>query len=399
MNERKKMLYILLLLTGSLGQVSSDIYTPSLLDIAHRLSVSIGLVQGSLAIFLVGLAPALLVWGAISDSFGRKVPILCGIAISFVGSVMCATTHSIEMLYMGRVIQGIGAAAGSALFRAILRDVYHGEALARFASVLGNFIILTTVGAPFLGGFLEAYFGWRASFIFLAGYSLVVFCLVLTQFTETAPLAHRRSFSVETILKSYREIFGNNAFVGSTLTVFINFGCTFSWITVGPVLLIHELGLRPSVYGTLMLILSIPMFLSGITNARYVKKMGIKFMLYLGWLVTITSGVTLLLGYYVYGLNVYAIVIPVAVAYYGISFIWPNIFSIAVTPFGHIAAYAGAAYAFVQFSGGVVFAAVFSYLGHKSQLPLAWCFMLGPIMAFGIFNVWVGNSLKLCNNL
>ena len=127
--------------------------------------------------------------------------------------------------------------------------------------------------------------------------------------------------------------------------------------------------------------------------------MGIKFMLYLGWLVTITSGVTLLLGYYVYGLNVYAIVIPVAVAYYGISFIWPNIFSIAVTPFGHIAAYAGAAYAFVQFSGGVVFAAVFSYLGHKSQLPLAWCFMLGPIMAFGIFNVWVGNSLKLCNNL
>lgn len=399
MHNRKKMLYLLLLAVGSLPQISSDIYTPSLPDMAAHLFVSINWVQGSLAIYLLGLAPALLMWGAISDSFGRKIPILCGITILFIGSLICAFAHTIETLYIGRIVQGIGGASGSALFRAILRDVYHGNDLAHAASIVGNTIILTTVGAPFLGGFFEVYLGWRFNFIFLIFYSLSVFLLVLIQLTETAPVEHRRPFSIPSIKASYKEIFGSTKFIGSTLTVFINFGCLFSWLTLGPVLLIHELGLKPSVYGTLMLVVSIPMFLSGLTNAYWVKKHGVVAMLLWGWGVTIAAGILMLVGYCLYGLNVYDVVIPVVIAYYGISFIWPNIFSIAVTPFGHLSAYAGASYAFIQFAGGVVFATVFSYLGHTTSVPLAICFILGPIVACTILKIFVVKDLKLSNAL
>ena len=399
MRNHGKMLYLLLLTVGSLPQVSSDIYTPSLPDIAAHLSVSIHLAQGSLAIFLAGLAPALLVWGAISDSFGRKIPILCGIAISFIGSMICAFAQSIEMFYIGRIIQGIGGASGSALFRAILRDVYHGDNLAYVASILGNFIILTTVAAPFLGGFFETYLGWRVSFLFLALYSLSIFFLVLTQLTETAPIEHRRPFSIQSISQSYREILCNARFMASTLAVFINFGCVFSWLTVGPIFLIHHLGLKPSMYGILMLVISIPMFLSGLTNARWVREKGIFAMLVLGWGVTLFSGVLMLIGYFLWGLNVYAIIVPIFIAYYGISFIWPNIFSTAVTPFGHISAYAGASYAFIQFSGGALFSAAFSYLENRTPIPLALCFIFGPMVAWIVFKMFVGNGLKLCNNL
>lgn len=399
MHNRKKLLYVLLLAIGSLPQISSDIYTPSLPAIAAQLSVSIHLAQGSLAIYLFGLAPALLVWGAISDSFGRKIPILCGISILCIGSLICAFAHTIDMLYIGRVVQGIGGASGSALFRAILRDVYHGNDLAHAASIVGNTIILTTVGAPFLGGFFEVYLGWRFNFIFLIFYSFGVFLLVLTQLTETGPIMHRRPFSISSIKASYKEIFSSTKFIGSTLAVFINFGCLFSWLTLGPVLLIHELGLKPSVYGALMLIVSIPMFLSGLTNAYWVKEHGVMAMLLLGWGVTIVAGLFMLVSYYLYGLNIYDVIIPVVIAYYGISFIWPNIFSIAVTPFGHLSAYAGASYAFVQFSGGVVFATVFSYLGHTTSVPLAVCLILGPIVAWSILQIFVGKDLKLCNTL
>ncbi len=174
--------------------------------------------------------------------------------------------------------------------------------------------------------------------------------------------------------------------MGISICTFLSYGAFFSWFVSGPVLLIDKLGISSIAFGLITFLGGgIAYTLSGWLNGKFVKRFGIPNMLRFGWAWMILSGLLMLLGYYIYGMNVWAIVVPVIIFYFGSTFIWPNAFAVAFTPFGKIAGYAGGLYSFMQLGGGALLGSLISYLPSNNQMPLALVMTICSIASWMIY--------------
>ncbi|MCP4473120.1 MAG: multidrug effflux MFS transporter [Gammaproteobacteria bacterium] len=171
--KSKQTLFTILLLLGSIGQVAADLYLPSLPAISTSLAVSINSVQWSVSAYMWGFALSQLIYGPLSDGIGRKKPLLFGMSLALLGSIICLSAQSIDWLIIGRFTQGIGAGSGVILTRVIMRDIYSGSQLAKFGSYLSVAGVPIMAGAPLMGGIIEHILGWRANFVLLTLYAFI----------------------------------------------------------------------------------------------------------------------------------------------------------------------------------------------------------------------------------
>lgn len=156
------------MLIACLPQFASDIYAPALLDIAHTLNTDVPMVQKSMAIYMLGIAASQLIYGICAETFGRKKPLIVGFFLMLAGSLfyICATLS--WHLLCGRLLQGIGAGASAALWRAMFRDRFSGDALSQHSSILTTMSCFFVPAAPALGGLIAQYFGWRMIFFVMS---------------------------------------------------------------------------------------------------------------------------------------------------------------------------------------------------------------------------------------
>lgn len=378
-----RLLFINVLLVACLTSIATDIYAPSLTAIAHIMHAPIEQAQFSLTVFMVGLALSQLIYGPISEGVGRRIPLIAGLLIFIGGSVVCMLAPRIELLVLGRLVQGLGAGACSSLWRSVFRDVYQGDDLAKYGAWLSVIITFFIPAVPVLGGYFQQYIGWQASFGFLIVYSLTTFGLIVCTFKETSQHHHPERLKSKFILQAFKQLLTSRIFMGYTISVFFCYGAFFSWFAVGPVLLIKTIGLKPVEFGWISFVIgSGAMALAGAINGRVVKRFGGKCMLRFGWAVMFFSGCLMLLGEGLFGVNLYTIILPVFLFYFGVTFIWPNAFAGAFTPFGTIAGYAGSLYSFMQLGGGAIIGSFTAYLPANSSLPLAVVFIVSPILAW-----------------
>lgn len=363
---------LVIVLAACLTQVASDIYAPSILSIAKNLSVPLDKVQWSMAIYMLGVCLSQLVYGPLSEGVGRKAPLVAGLLIMLVGSLICWYSYTIDLLIFGRLIQGCGAGACAALWRSIFRDTYSGEDLAKYGSYLVIFIMFIVPAAPMLGGIFEQYFGWRTNFAFMSGYSLLVVAATLLGFKETNIHRGKERLKLSLILQTYVELLKSRLFMGMTFCTFLCAGSFFSWFVIGPVLFIEVLGLTPLEYGWITFLGGGAGYgAGGLINGRVVKHFGMHAMLRWGLACMFTSGLILVAMEYTQGINIVSAVISLILFYFGSTFIWPNAFAAAFTPFGHIAGYAGALYGFMQIGGAAVIGGLMSFAPEGNSLSLA----------------------------
>lgn len=385
-----KFLFVNVLLIACLTSIATDIYAPSLAAIAREMQVNVSWTQFSLTIFMFGLALTQLIYGPVSEAAGRRIPLAAGLIIFIGGSLLCFFASNIDFLVAGRLVQGFGAGACSSLWRSIFRDVYKGDDLAKYGSWLSVIITFFIPAVPVLGGYFQHYIGWQASFAFLILYSLVTLLLVIYLFRETSEHHHPERLKATFIRQSFRELLGSPVFMGYSLAVFFCYGAFFSWFAVGPILLINVVGLNPVQFGWIsFLVGTAAMGLAGMVNGRAVKHFGGKTMLRFGWVTMFGAGLLLLMGQIIFGNNLYAIIIPVFIFYFGVTFIWPNAFAGAFTPFGHIAGYAGSLYSFMQLGGGALVSSLCTWLPASSALSLALIFMISPVLAWLTYELLV----------
>lgn len=357
------ILFLVLALSACLTQFATDIYLPSFPSMAKALQVPLSTIQGTLSIYLLGVCMSQVVYGPVSESIGRKKPLVFGIGLMLVGSLLCAFSPSAEMLYVSRLVQGVGAGACSALWRTIFRDQFSGKDLAKYSSYLVIFIIFCVPAAPALGGLLEETLGWRSNFGFMAFLGGGVLLLLLLAFKDTLKPQNRTPLSVKGAAQKYMMLIKSPTFMGVGLAVFFTYGGAFTWYAIGPVLLMEHRGVTPTEFGYLNLIMAgVGYGLGGILNGRLVPKLGIETMMRLGWLIIIFSASTILTQSFFGDVSKWGIVIPIAFIYFGSCFVWPNAFATAFTPFGHIAGYAGALYSSLQLGGGSALGALSAYL-------------------------------------
>lgn len=351
----KKALFTIILFVGCSAQIASDIYSPSIPAIAISFHTAITNVQFSMAVFMFGLAISQLIYGPLSEGLGRKIPLIAGLSILVVGNLISLFAPTITALIIGRLIQGCGAGACSALWRSIFRDTFEGAELAKYGAYFSILVTFIVPATPALGGYLQEFFNWRASFAFLAIYNLITLLMVLIWLKETNVHRHLERLKSKFIVESFKHILSSPIFMGYTLCTFLCYGAFFSWFAAGPVLLIHIVGINPIEFGWITLLGGgIATALGGWVNGRLVSQLGTHKMLRIGFLIMLIAGTLMLLSKFLFGINSLVIVAPMILFYFGVTFIWPSAFAGAFGPFGKMAGYAGALYGFMQISGAAV---------------------------------------------
>ena len=364
------IILVIILILANLSQVVSDIYLPSLPFIAHTMKVSHNLVQLSLFSFMAGLAVAVLFSGLLSDAVGRKKPIISGLIICIIGSLICISSHSIIIFNVGRALQGFGAGVSMSPGRAIFRDIFDGKQLA----IMGSYLTIANIGimtaAPFLGGYLQQWFNWHASFIFITFYALLALIAALWLLPETHQNKHRDHIMPSVIKANLKTLTYSPIFMKSAFCIFFVFAAVFAWLTAGPIILQVYYGLTPVEFGWFCIVIGIVFAIGAFTNARRLKKTSPETQLKHGAFISIMSGILIIIGALLPLHNTFTIFIPILCFMFGASWVFPNTYAVAMKPFGKIAGIATALLVCLQMLGAVFSSALISFLPSHSTLPM-----------------------------
>ena len=360
---------ILLLVT--LGQVTADIYLPSLPAITLALNSSPQAIQSTLAIFMFGYGASQLIYGPLSDRFGRRQPILWGIALNAIASFLCMVTPNVEILLLGRLLQGLGVGACNAVGRSVMRDVLSGSLLAKFGSkvsMVGTFVIAT---APTLGGYIQNYLNWRANFIFLFLYSISSWIFVFIFLPETKQQFDLKAMQPRIVLKNYFSLLHSKIFIGFTVCNVVSYGGLVAYVTVAPFLFQTVIGLSTIQYGWLSFLVATAIALSAFINHHVIVRKGITTMIFYGICLMIFAGLLMLFFSLLHFITAWAIILPIFLFGIGSGLTFANSLAGAFQPFPHIAGSAGALFGCLQVIGASMASALMTLLHVHNQLPLA----------------------------
>ncbi len=333
---------------ATLAPFTIDTYLPSFPDIASDLSASHGQIQQTLSLYMLAAALSTLIYGPLSDSFGRRRVIMLALVLYTVASIGCAFAVTINELILLRIGQGLSASAGMVIGRAMIRDVFHGAAAQR---VMARVMLLFGVApafAPIIGGWLHDMFGWRSVFYFLTLVALLLLMMVLFGSRETLPLERRHSIHPVAVGRAYGMALRNGHFMALVFCFALMFGAFFTYVAGAPTVIYEFLGLGvndfwmlfvPSV-AAIMLGSQIAGWLAGrIAPQRTISfgfgLMAVAALFNLGQALLLTP-------------TPVTVVAPVALYVLGMALAMPNINLMALDCFPHNRGMASAMQSFVQ---------------------------------------------------
>jgi DHA1 family bicyclomycin/chloramphenicol resistance-like MFS transporter len=351
----KKILKSVLALTIASSSFSVQVFLPALPAVQQQFGVSAAVVQLTVSLPLLALALSTLVWGILSDRYGRRRTMLTGLAMFLIGTLACAVAPSIELLIAGRLFQAMGGAACVVISRAIVRDIYGRE---RAAAELASLIAIMVVGpmlAPIIGGVLVDSIGWRGSFEFIAVFLAGVLVYAAFRLTETN---HQRLPipDVVSILLAYGRLLRSGDFMAYALQSAFMIGTFYVMLSAAPYAVITVMGYSATEYG-LGFILSTVGYLGGnLLAQRYSQRVGIDPMIALGLaaaLISTSATMALLLA----GVwTLLAVFVPVTLMGVANGMSLPNANAGAVSVYPEMAGTASGLLSFLQNGIAAVFA-------------------------------------------
>ncbi|WP_374468723.1 multidrug effflux MFS transporter [Phenylobacterium sp.] len=242
-------LVVLLGLLTAMGPLAIDMYLPSLPSIGQDLRASAGQAQTTVSAFLAGMALGQFFYGPASDRFGRRPPILLGVAIFIAASAACAIATTPEALIAGRFVQALGACSGAVVARAIVRDRFNHTETARMLSLLMLIMGLAPILAPLLGGVLLGLGGWRLNFWFMTAFGVLLGLATLVRLQESRSEETARHARSENPFQAYVALLRQRRLVGYGLAGALNGATLFTYIASSPELLIGTYGIPASLFG------------------------------------------------------------------------------------------------------------------------------------------------------
>lgn len=351
-------LTLLLAALSSFGPLSMDTYLPSMPDIARQLSVSASQVQFTISAYLVGFAVGQILYGPISDRYGRKPVLLGGLFIFSVATLACSLAASIDLLILARVFQALGSAGLVVVTRAIVRDLYTGARAGRELSIMASVMALGPVIAPIAGGILQTAFGWRS--IFLALFIIGIMGLVSTilLLPETLRQRAQEPFSFVAMVKSYGVVLRNTAFLSYMSLGSSSFAGLVVWLASSAFVLQNIYGLSALHFGIVFASGAVGYMGGTAFAARSVATMGIDKVVGTGALIQAIGGLTMVAGLTFVPESPIPLIIAPAIYVAGMGMVQPPSIAGAMTPFPERAGAASSLYGCVQMSvaatGGVV---------------------------------------------
>ncbi|WP_449599188.1 multidrug effflux MFS transporter [Paenibacillus sp. Marseille-Q9583] len=370
--SRKQRLQLAVILGSitTIGPLSIDMYLPALPTLVADFGTTAALVQLSLTFFLLGLASGQLVAGPLSDVYGRRRPLLIGMFIYAVSSVLCAFSPSIGLLIVLRFIQGLAGSVGVVVSRAAVRDLYSGSELTKFFSLLMIVNGLGPILAPVIGGQLLRVTTWQGIFLvlFAAG---IIFCLtILLRLPETLPKERRSKSGLKGTLLTFRVLLGNRKFMGYALSQGFVTASMFAYISGSSFVLQNIFAVTPQVYSLIFAVNGIGIIITGQIAGRLAGKVSETKLLLSGLLLCTIGGILLLLTVLVGG-GLIPILICLFAVVSSVGIVGATSFSLAMQDQGETAGSASALIGLIPLLLGSCVAPLVGLGGVESALPMA----------------------------
>src|SRR6185295_14292941 len=371
---------------SAVGPLTTDMYLPSLPDIARQLDASTAQVQLTISAYLIGFAVGQIFYGPVSDRHGRKPVLLAAIALYCVASLACALSTSIEMLIIARAVQALGGCGGIVLTRAIVRDIYSGSRAGRELSMIAAVMALAPVLAPIAGGVLQTAFGWRSVFFTLVAAGIAGVAIVWTVLPETLKMRAAEPVSASSMLRSYRIVARNPAYLAYLGITSASYAGLFAWISGSAFVLQDLYGLAPFDFGLAFALGSIGYMTGSAIAARLVIRLGLDGVLGLGGCACAAGGLALVAAV-AFGLtSSMSLVLPMAIYLAGLGMVLPQGIAGAMTPFPERAGAASSLFGFLQQTAAALCGAAVGWFLGQSAWPLA----LGvATMGLATFGLWL----------
>ncbi|WP_062463961.1 multidrug effflux MFS transporter [Demequina soli] len=325
MSRRQKLLYVLVLgALVALGPFTVDMYLPAFPTVAADLQASDAAIQLTLTATTIGFALGQLVVGPLSDSLGRKRPLIFATLLHIAASVAVVFAPTVGWVMAGRVLQGIGAAGGAVVAMAMVRDLFAGQALIRMLARMALVSGLAPVIAPVIGSQLLNVLDWRGLFVVLACYGVAVALTVSGVIRETMPVERRGRASLSATRARYRHLLGDASFVGIALVGALTFAALFSYLSASSFLLQDVFGLSPQTYGIVFGTNSIGIVIANQTSARLMRILPPRAVTTAGLIIMLTGALLLIVGDAM-GLGLVGVLIPLFFVVASIGIIMPTV--------------------------------------------------------------------------
>lgn len=255
--------------------LSTDIYLPAMPLMAADLH---GNAELTITGFLIGFCIAQLIWGPLSDHFGRRLPLFIGMALFMIGSVGCALSTDITQIVFWRVFQALGACTGPMLARAMIRDLFSRTRAAQMLSTLMIIMAIAPIAGPLLGGQMIKFTSWHAIFWLLAVIGGLMF-VSLFWLPETLPEEKRVKASLPSAFRNYYALLTNTTFMRFTLCLTFYYVAAYAFITGSPFVYITYFGVEPQHYGWLFALNIVGLMSMSVINRRLVQRYSLEVLL------------------------------------------------------------------------------------------------------------------------
>jgi DHA1 family bicyclomycin/chloramphenicol resistance-like MFS transporter len=354
----------------AIGPLSTDMYLPSLPAIARAFDSSTAQAQLTISSYLVGFAIGQLIYGPVSDRYGRKPVLLAAVAVYCAASFGCMVSTSIDMLIVFRTLQALGGCGGVVLARAVVRDLYSGARAGRELSLISMVMALAPVVAPLIGGVVQTGFGWRGNFVVLTASGLLIAAAVWWRLPETlerrapasSPLAMARAFG---------GFLHDGNFLANTGLIVLVFSGLFAWISASAFVLQDLYGLSSFAFGIAFAVGSGGFMAGSAIASRYVGRLGLDRVIGMGAAAQ-TIGGLLMVAALALGLRSAAsLVVPMAIYLSGLGLVLPQAMAGAMQPYRDRAGAASSLLGFLQQTGAALCGVIVGQLLGDSAWPMA----------------------------
>ncbi len=388
-SETRATLAVAALLTTlvALGPLSTDFYLPALPAIGAALDTDIAHTQLTLSVFLVGFGAGQLVYGPLSDRYGRRPLLLAGLALYLLASVACTLAPTIEALIAARFVQALGACAGPVLGRTVVRDLYGPQDAARMLSYIGAAMAIAPLAGPVLGGALAEACGWRATFVVLTLFALLQLLAVWRLLGETN--AHRDPAATRPrrIAANFATLARDRLFRGVLLANACAYAGLFAFISGSPFVFIGLLGFSPQAMGLAFGLMVSGYICGTMLSGRLSRRLGAARLIMAGALLGAAAGSLMLALVAALPLSTAAVMLPMWCVALSIGLVMPNATALGLAPWPRMAGSAASLLGAVQMG---LAAAVGAAVGHAmgdSALPMA---LAVALCSAGVLGAWLG---------
>jgi DHA1 family bicyclomycin/chloramphenicol resistance-like MFS transporter len=352
-----------------IGPLAIHIFLPAMPAVQSAFGIGVAAAQLALSIALFTMACGTLVYGSMSDRYGRRPVLLVGIALFTLGAMICAAADDYATLIAGRVVQAAGAGCGMVLGRAIVRDVYGADRLVQMIAYLTMAYVLGPMLAPSIGGALTDAFGWRAIFIMSAAAGALILMLVWWAVAESHQ-ERAASRGLGNLVRGYRRLLAIARFDAYVLHLGFASAAFYVHSTSASFLLIDVLGRPAAEYGLYFLAFPLGYVAGNFVAGRLARRVSVETMVLVGATVSLAAVSAMAVAIAAGGLTPLALFIPGGASTFGQGLSMPNSQSGAINVARDLTGTASGLVVFAQFMFGALFAQLGGALADATARPM-----------------------------